>query len=61
MADRWQYEIIEVKAKVWGGYDRAQALAEFDRLGRLGWEMVNFTPPLTGMTSGYATFKKKGG
>lgn len=60
MSDRWQYEILEVKSKTWGGFDRAQAMSEFDRLGRMGWEMVNFTPPLTGMSHGIAVFKKKG-
>lgn len=60
MSDRWTYEIVEVKSKTWGGLDRAHALAEFDKMGRLGWEMVSFTPPLTGMSAGYAVFKKKG-
>ncbi|SIQ04200.1 DUF4177 domain-containing protein [Solilutibacter tolerans] len=60
MSDRWQYEIIEVKAKLWGNFDLAQAMTEFDRMGRQGWEMVSFTPPLAGMTAGFAVFKKRG-
>ncbi|MBE2210324.1 MAG: DUF4177 domain-containing protein [Xanthomonadaceae bacterium] len=60
MNERWQYQIIEVKAKMWGGFDHAKAVEEFDRMGRQGWEMVSFTPSLTGTTNGVAVFKKKG-
>lgn len=61
MGTRWQYDIIELKHNFWGGLDRERTMAEFDRMGKLGWEMVSFTPPLAGTASGYAVFKRREG
>ena len=59
MNDRWQYDIVEVKSKLMGGFDLAKMREEFDRMGRQGWELVNFTTSSPTVTA-FAVFKKKG-
>lgn len=59
MSDRWQYEIIEVKTKAWGGFDLGKMREEFDRMGRMGWELVNFSMA-SPVTPAFAVFKKRG-
>lgn len=58
MSARWKYDVIEIKPKLMGGFDLEKMREEFDRLGRQGWEMVNFAMQGPAFTA-YAVFKKR--
>ncbi|MGY0503882.1 DUF4177 domain-containing protein [Luteimonas sp. e5] len=60
MNDRWQYEVIEFKPKMLGGFNTQAMREELDRLGRQGWELVSFSQPAP-TSAACAVFKKKAG
>lgn len=41
MSNRWQYKVVEVKAKLFGGGDTANLQKELDSLGQMGWELLH--------------------
>lgn len=41
MSARWQYKVIELPYKLFGGKLAERAQAELDKLGALGWELVS--------------------
>ncbi len=41
MSKRWNYQIIEVKPGLMGGFKSEVLQAELTRQGNLGWELVN--------------------
>lgn len=38
---RWQYKVIEIPFKLFGGKVTEHAQSELDKLGALGWELVS--------------------
>jgi hypothetical protein len=41
MSGRWQYKVIELPYKLFGGNLGERAQAELDKLGAQGWELVS--------------------
>jgi len=41
MSERWQYKVIELPCRLFGGKLAERAQAELDKLGPLGWELVS--------------------
>jgi hypothetical protein len=41
MSARWQYKVIELPYKLFGGKLAERAQVELDKLGALGWELVS--------------------
>lgn len=41
MSARWQYKVIELPYKLFGGKLAERAQAELDKLGAVGWELVS--------------------
>jgi len=41
MSNRWQYKVVELQYKLFGGKTSDRAQAELDKLGALGWELVS--------------------
>jgi len=41
MSTRWNYQVIEVKAQVFGKSQTERAQEELGRLGQQGWELVS--------------------
>src|SRR5690606_5071176 len=41
MSRRWQYKVVELPYKVFGGKLNDRAQAELDKLGAQGWELVS--------------------
>lgn len=40
MSTRWQYNIVEIKPKAWGGHDPKVLQDTLAREGLKGWELV---------------------
>lgn len=40
MSTRWQYHTVEVKPKIWGGFDPEVLQQHLSREGVKGWEFV---------------------
>lgn len=45
MSRRWQYKVVEVSYKMFGGKLSERAQAELDKLGAQGWELVAVVQP----------------
>lgn len=41
MSTRWQYKVVEIPMKLFGGGMTERAQAELDKLGAQGWELVS--------------------
>lgn len=41
MSSRWQYKVVELPYKVFGGKVTERAQAELDKLGQQGWMLVS--------------------
>lgn len=41
MSGRWQYKVVELSYKMFGGKLTGRAQAELDKLGQQGWELVS--------------------
>jgi len=41
MSRRWNYKVVELKYKVFGGSMSDRAQQELDKLGQQGWELVS--------------------
>ena len=41
MSTRWSYQVVEIKAQLFGTTMTARAQEELNRLGQLGWELVS--------------------
>lgn len=41
MSARWQYKVVELPYKLFGGKLGERAQAELDKAGALGWELVS--------------------
>lgn len=41
MSNRWQYKVVELPFKLFGGKVVERTQAELDRLGAQGWELVS--------------------
>lgn len=41
MSARWQYKVVEVPMKLFGGHMTERAQAELDKFGPQGWELVS--------------------
>lgn len=41
MSGRWQYKVVELSYKMFGGKLTERAQAELDKLGQQGWELVS--------------------
>ncbi|MGV8932347.1 MAG: DUF4177 domain-containing protein [Luteimonas sp.] len=41
MNPRWQYKVVEVPYKLFGGSHTERLQGELDKLGALGWELVS--------------------
>ncbi len=41
MSTRWQYKVVDLPYRLFGGKLAERAQAELDRLGALGWELVS--------------------
>lgn len=45
MTTRWNYQVVEVKPSVLGGFKQERIQAELGRQGALGWELVQAVAP----------------
>jgi hypothetical protein len=41
MSTRWSYQVVEIKAQLFGTTMTVRAQEELNRLGQLGWELVS--------------------
>lgn len=41
MSIRWQYKVVELPYRMFGGKLAERAQAELDKLGQQGWELVS--------------------
>jgi len=41
MSTRWQYKVVELPYRMFGGKLTERAQAELDKLGTQGWELVS--------------------
>jgi hypothetical protein len=41
MSTRWTYQVVEIKAQLFGTAMTVRAQDELNRLGQLGWELVS--------------------
>lgn len=41
MSGRWQYKVVEVPVKLFGGGITERMQAELDKLGSQGWDLVS--------------------
>jgi len=41
MSRRWQYKVVELSYKLFGGKLKDRAQAELEKLGAQGWELVS--------------------
>ena len=49
MSHRWEYEVTELAANLWGAVDHTKLKEHFNTLGRQGWELVELSAsPLSG-------------
>lgn len=44
MSSRWSYQVVQLKAGSWGQYKDEDIQAELNRMGAMGWELVNIVP-----------------
>ena len=47
MSGHWNYKVLELKPKIFGGSASERLEEELNRLGKLGWELVSTTQAQT--------------
>ncbi len=45
MSNRWSYQVVQIKPGTWGGFKKETLETELNRMGAMGWELVNMTVP----------------
>lgn len=45
MNNRWSYQVVQIKPGRWGKLKDEDVQAELNRMGAMGWELVNIVMP----------------
>jgi hypothetical protein len=59
MSTRWQYQVVEIKPGMMGGFKTEVVQEALNQHGRLGWELVELVSPGQLMPM-LAVFKREG-
>ncbi|MBO9717301.1 MAG: DUF4177 domain-containing protein [Pseudoxanthomonas sp.] len=59
MSTRWQYQVVEIKPGLMGGFKAEVVQEALVRQGQLGWELVELMPSNSGSMSVLAVFKRE--
>jgi hypothetical protein len=59
MSTRWQYQVVEIKPGMMGGFKPEVVQEALLRQGQLGWELVQLTPSNSGFMPMLAVFKRE--
>ncbi|AKC85833.1 DUF4177 domain-containing protein [Pseudoxanthomonas suwonensis] len=59
MSTRWQYQVVEIKPTMLGGFKPEAVQEALAQQGRQGWELVGVVSPGT-MMALLAVFKREG-